>query len=386
MKNHKIEVETLDQIMYIAENGSDQQMRCYIEFDCILDQDIMRKSVMYTLKSEKIILHRINEGFFKVSWGKLEDSSAESVFRFVNVDKDIKNDVMNFLIKKIDAQNDPQIQITLLRFQNKDYLVFNVHHDVTDSAGLLTYIKKVALIYNELKKNSSYLPLEYTIIDRSIKPLIKKYKLFKRINIIMTSFNIALKGKIYSFPWSTTEKNRTKNIMSHKFTEEKLNKLNDYCYKNKCSLNDYIITIFYKSFFSLRNEVSALNTSCNPLFLTVDFRNYNRVRNQNALFNFSSGILLQPNIDPSLDFETILVEVKNLTKSVKVDFKNYDNQKIPGLNTVFLLNFLLKILPFKIVKKMACTMQKDILAIPYYSNVGNVEMYVNGWDGASVIS
>ncbi|MBW4084446.1 hypothetical protein [Paenibacillus sp. S150] len=373
-------VEPLDQIMYIAESGSDQQIRCYLEFDGQLDEVHLREAIFLSLELEEVLLHKLNKGFFKLSWEKMNDKDVGTVYHFLEGPADINSEIEAFFIQKIDTCRGPQILIRLFRNEGKDYLGFIIHHDVSDSTGLMHYIKKLGGIYNQLRKNQNYRPDSYKKVDRGIQSLLKKYNVMERFKSMLSTSDMKLETEIHPFPWSKPNDNNKERLLLHRVSPDRLIQINDYCKQQGCSFNDYFLTAFYKTFYTLRDQKCKLNSTINPLFLTIDFRNYNRTYQDNVIVNFSSGVLAQLKVEPLATFETILAEVQRFTKQIKVDLNNYSKQQVPGVNTVFMLNSLLKMIPFKVVEKMSGAMGKNVLGIPYLSNVGNINRFVDVWD------
>ncbi|WP_110932781.1 condensation domain-containing protein [Paenibacillus bouchesdurhonensis] len=384
MKQSKFKVEPLDQIMYIAESGSDQQFRCYLEFDGKLEEERLRTAINLSLQLEEVLIHKLSKGFFRLAWEKLESSDIDMVFRF-KLTENVERDIEQFFIQKIDTCAGPQIRIGLFRDGEKDYLGFVIHHDVSDSTGLMKYIKKLGEIYNRLNKDPAYIPNSYKKVDRSIQPLLRKYSAIERYKKMLPSSDIKIKGQIDPFPWSQQNNDRRERFLLHRISWEQLSSIYDYCQRNGCSFNDYFLTVFYKAFYTLRNQETGNQREHNPLFLTVDFRNYNRIHHENCILNFSSGILAQLDINPSDEFKKVLAEIMVFTKQVKVDLVNYGKQQVPGINTVFMLNALFKIMPFNIVQKLSNVMQRKVLGIPYLSNIGNITRAVNAWDGLRIV-
>lgn len=106
--------EGLDQAMYIAEKSSDQQIRCYIEFDACINENVLKKALTLCVNLENILLHQFKVGWFGSDWINQKDNFVKSIFTYIEDNHDALPYVNSFLTEKIDTCNEPQMQVALL--------------------------------------------------------------------------------------------------------------------------------------------------------------------------------------------------------------------------------------------------------------------------------
>jgi len=111
----------------------------------------------------------------------------------------------------------------------------------------------------------------------------------------------------------------------------------------------------------------------------LDLRNYCRPKNNNALFNYSTGVLLQYYINPENSIEDILGQFSQMTADLKIDFTQYTKGNIPGINTVFLLEKILKIMPFELIFRGCYLKRESVGCVPGFGNAGDLERVVDQW-------
>ncbi len=379
MKKTNMKVEALDQTMYLAECSSDQQINCYMEFDGKIRADLLQNSIEQTIRLEKILSYNIKRTFFNLYWNKLEENIVNKILLIKNCSGDVQRLVNEFMAEKIDIRVNPMLKILLLRTETQDFLVFKAHHVLADASGFTNYIRLVISIYNKLIKDNSYIRPDYKVYHRSIQPIKERYTKGERFKIILSSTKVKVKEKIYSFPWNREEKEDDIYFVKHIIKRQNVERILQYCMQKGFTLNDFLCAVYYKTYYSYRNELLNIKTKYNPFFLTLDLRNYCRPKNNNALFNYSTGLLLQYYINPENDIETIINQFKEKTVDLKIDFKDYSKNKIPGINTVFLLEKVLKIMPFELIFKGCYMKREEVGCVPGFGNAGNLEQIVDQW-------
>ena len=114
--------------------------------------------------------------------------------------KDIDQAIQNFIQSPIDMDNDPMVNVKLIRSEQYDVLGFKVNHACCDGAGAKEYIQLLAEIYSSIdQENGTFIP-EPRIAGRKDQD-----RLFAELGITNPD-SIFIPGSdilipTWSFPW-----------------------------------------------------------------------------------------------------------------------------------------------------------------------------------------
>jgi NRPS condensation-like uncharacterized protein len=349
-----------DKMQVFCKHIADHQIRLILNFDKLLNEEILRNAIAITLKNNPIAFASYIEGNKDAFWMSSE-FDIEKIYSFHKCQAS-ESIVQETILKQLDTIEGPQLTISLIR-TDSDILIINCNHPVTDAAGLKEFAYQLAENYSVLFQNKTVLQQEYTP-SRSLQLLSVKLSLKERLSIVKTM--LSNKKTAPSFQ-KHVGLDLLDNPTFKTYTIEPyiFEKIKDFGKKYSASVNDVLLTIY---FYTLKKILKNSNKT-NRLQYTSDLRGYLKNVNYDTLSNFSA--IHNIDIDNSIDdFTGLLKKIVSITKARKN--LNYDLADFP------MMAFLFKLMPYKKIKSLFHKEFNKIktgkaIAPPSLTNMGIIE-------------
>ena len=214
-----------------------------------------------------------------------------------------------------------------------------MNHMVCDAAGFKAYLGFLCEIYSGLTADPAFRPTEITG-DRSIGGVLKRFPMSVRLKSLFLQSGDNNRAGDHRFPLIEGGETRP-FIVTRKLEREKVSTLKDYCHAKGATLNDAVLTAFYRRLF----QRLALRPGGElQIPVMVDMRRYlGETGEFKFLTNLSSMVATQLDFRPEERFEGVLGRVK----AVMDEKKNADI----GLNAFVKLDLAYRILGDRIANR-----------------------------------
>jgi NRPS condensation-like uncharacterized protein len=325
-----------DQMQFFVRKVADQQVRCVISFDGRVDENRMASAVRLSLDAVPIMNCRYVEGWWRPYWRHIERIDYSKICTTIETGN-VENEILRFLFEEINPFEGPQAVVRIVR-STADSLCINMNHMVGDAAGLKEYVYLLASIYRSLIKDPEYRPQPSANGSRSLRQVSRHIRLLDKIRILRRGPAEPFRSRNWRFPLS---KGAGKpEIVICKFPESKFNAIREYGKKCQATLNDIVLTAYYRALFEVIQPDPNISLK---VAVTIDLRRYIPSGEAEAICNLSAFIFSE--IGPGLgaDFSETLKKVRDDMNTKKNDF--------PGLEGFPRLIVLFKLLPYSVLKR-----------------------------------
>ena len=335
--------EIFDQIQLLFEkNGfNDHELHCVLRFERGPDPEVLKMSVIASIEAIPILATRYIDGATP-RWTSLDPGEFGRAFILAVTETDFQE----FLVSPVDESVGPQIRVCQLD-TNPFAVALKMNHMICDAADFKQYLYFLCKIYSELAADPSYRPIAITG-DRSIRGVLKRFSMTVKLKSLLTQskdnnrtgdrrFLLSEDGDVQPF------------ILTSMLERDRVAALKDYCRARGATLNDAVLTAYYRRLFDLLAVRPAVEVE---IPVMVDMRRYLGESGEcKSLTNLTSMQVTRLDYKPEERFEGTLGRVK----AVMDEKKGADI----GLNGFIKLNLLYGILGDKIANGRLKTKLKN---------------------------
>jgi len=343
--------------------GGNYQIQFILNFNGKLDFEKLVKAVRLSLDEEPVFGCRLvpeNPPY----WKRLENIDNVQFCTYEETDSPDQA-VDDFLQSPMDMDNDPMVMVKLIRTQEKDILGIKINHACCDGAGAKEYLGLLERIYSTLEKEGDYKPVP-RVRDRK-----DHYRALKTLGIkypVLDMSIVEYPMTVWPFYWKGRWRKDITPFVSVSLPQGRLDTLLKFARERNVTVNDLILTAFYRSMFRVTNAPYGI-----PMYMgvTLDLRRYLPENKADAIRNFSGGIVINiPRIHGEA-FEDTLKRISFIMKARKKMKPGY--QIITGAEKAELLNICCMLSMMKFQSAMAELMQNGYnFCLPGLSNVGYI--------------
>ncbi len=344
--------EIFDQVQLLFEkNGfNDHQLHCVLNFEHRPDPEILKLSVMASIEAIPILSTRYIDGATP-RWTSLDPGEFGRAFVLAATEAEFQK----FLVSPVDESAGPQIRVCQLD-ANPFAVALKMNHMICDAADFKQYLYFLCKIYSELAADPSYRPTAITG-DRSIRGVLKRFSMIAKLKSLLAQSKDNNRTGDHRFPLSEGG-NVQPFILTCTLERDRVAALKDYCRARGATLNDAVLTAYYRRLFHLLALRPGVEIE---IPVMVDMRRYLAESGEfESLTNLSSMQVTQLDYQPEERFEGTLGRVK----AVMDEKKGADI----GLNGFIKLNLLYSVLGDKIANGRLKTSLKNPLIC--MTNVG----------------
>lgn len=348
---------------YVARFGMGNfQIQAVMKLDGRIDFDMLSRAVRFSVEEEPVLGCRFVE-HDPPYWKRLEDLDHIPFCSFEETD-DVEKAVQRFLGSPLDMDRDPMVKIKLIRSGEKDTLGIKLNHTCCDGAGAKEYIHLLSRIYTSMDcENGTYVP------KPSIRDNEDHIKVFSTLGIKHPELDnsvVESPRTVWPFLWKSAGQRDVTPFAVCRLPSGQLDILSEYGKKHGATINDLILTAFYRAMFQLSRPPYHVPMD---LGLTVDLRRYLPDNKASAIRNLSGGIVLRIARRKEEPFEGTLSRVVSLMNRKKG--KNPGYQCATGAEHAEMLSFYQFLAFSKFISKVSDTvLKKCFYCSPGLSNVG----------------
>jgi NRPS condensation-like uncharacterized protein len=344
--------EIFDQFQRLSDkNGfNDHQVHCILRFESGLDAEVLKKAVISSIEAIPILGTRYIDGA-RPRWTSLYPEDFGRAFIIARTETALEE----FVVSRADESLGPQVRVCL-RNVSPFAVALKMNHMVCDAAGFKAYLYFLCNIYSGLMTDPTYRPTAITG-DRSMRGVLRRFGMsvkFKSL-FLQSEENNHTGGD--RFPLSECGETRP-FILTHKLERERTAALKDYGRAKGATLNDIVLTAYYRCLF----QGLALSPGTElSIPVMVDMRRYLGGTGEFvSLTNLASTVSTQLEYRSEERFEDTLVRVKAI-----MDEKKGSNI---GLNGFIKLNLMYGIFGDRIANRLLKSSLKNPLIC--MTNVG----------------
>ncbi len=348
---------------YVARYGMGNfQIQAVLKLDGRMDFDILVKAVRLSIDEEPVLGCRFIE-HAPPYWKRLKDID-NVMFCSIEETDNVEEAVNSFLESPLDMDHDPMVKVKLIRSEQHDTLGIKLNHTCCDGAGAKEFIHILSRIYTILDhKNGVYIP------KPSIRDSEDHIKVFNNLGIKhpeMDNSMVEAPKTVWPFLWKSGGQKDVTPFVVCRLPYGQLDVLSQYGKKRGATINDLILTAFYRAMFKISQPPYHVPMD---IGLTVDLRRYLPDNKASAIRNLSGGIVLRIARLKDEPFYGTLSRVVSLMNHKKKNNPGY--QCATGAEHAEMINFYQFLAFSKFISKASdVILKKCFYCSPGLSNVG----------------
>jgi NRPS condensation-like uncharacterized protein len=344
------------------------QIQAIMKLDGRLDFDKLKRAIGLSVDVEPVLRCRFIEDD-QPYWKPLENIGIINFCTLQETD-DIDQAIQNFIQSPIDMDNDPMVNVKLIRSEQYDVLGLKINHACCDGAGAKEYVQLLADIYTNIdQENGTFIP-EPRIGGRKDQD-----RLFAELGITNPD-SVFIPGSdilepMWSFPWEQSGSNTTCMSVC-RLPYEHLDAMSKYAKSIGATVNDFILTAYYRAMLEMRQPIYGLPME---IPITIDLRRYLPDHKAQAIRNFSGSVNTRLIMSVNEPFSETLKRVANMMKEIKKEYPGL--QSAIGLERIEKISFQETLAYYQAtadVKKtqFSCPLYFGDKCVPTLSNLGHM--------------
>ncbi len=316
---------------YVARYSmSNLQIQAILKLDGRLDFDKLKQAVKLSVEAEPVFKCRFVEDT-EPYWEPFENIGIVNFCSLEETD-DIDQAIENFIESYIDLDNDPMVNVKLIRSKQYDVLGLKINHACCDGAGVQEYIRLLSEIYTKLdKENGSFIPVPRIGGRKDQDRMFEALGITNPEAIFIPGSDISV--PMWSFPWEQSGSN-TACMSVCRLPYGYLDIMSKYAKSKGATVNDFILTAYYRAMLEMRQPIYGLPME---IPITVDLRRYLPDHKTQAIRNFSGSISTRLIMNVDEPFSETLQRVANMMKEVKKGYPGI--QSALGLERIENISF-----------------------------------------------
>jgi NRPS condensation-like uncharacterized protein len=322
-KNNKafLPLDPMDRPMVWLESTGQMMIQLELEFAGQIDADRLADAALLTLEHEPVLKCHLFHHWFRPSWQPVEVEKADLVLLATS-----QSDYEAFKEAGIDTYAGPQIRVCLWNQINGAHLLIKVAHHVADAAGVKDIARVMSFIYCELSKNPEFKPKPNLTRQENTAQLLcavpkdKRRALRQQFHDYMK--NVYKNHGTYKLPFGNG-KTEHPIFIQYTFAKDNVELLARYGRENAATLNDLLISAFFRSQVKNGNWDAQHNLR---ITTTIDMRRHLEGKKATAVSNLSLSLSSWPDLGNDLgdSFADTLNKVTSIIKRRKENYFGLD--------------------------------------------------------------
>ena len=323
--DRKLEIFDKVQRLYGVHGFNDHELHCLLRFERPLDVEVLKQSVFASIRAIPILGTRYVDGD-RPRWTSLAPGNVDEAFSIASTEAELEA----FIVSRDDERCGPQVRVSVLNADSFT-VALKLNHMVCDAAGFKQFLNFLSDVYSRLIADRAYRPPEIDA-DRSMQAVLDRFAMNSKLKALFLQNDDNNRLGNHHFPLSEGEKTKP-FIVARKLSRSKVATLTSYCHERGATLNDIVLTAFYRCMFR-KLALSAGSELEIPLM--VDMRRYlSDAKEFRSLTNLTSMVSTRLNFRPDEGFGDALSRVRAIMLEKKA--ANI------GLNGFVKLDFLYRI-------------------------------------------
>ncbi|MCE1254314.1 MAG: hypothetical protein LWX83_12300 [Anaerolineae bacterium] len=298
-----IPAATQDQMNYITRINADQQLHIIISFKAHIQEQLLSSAMLLTILRDPVLGCRFIEKNNRTYWQPRQDLTASDLCSLVFT-ADLQKDLFEFVTMPSDPLIDPLFRARIFRGAANDTLCVKVNHVLADGAGTKEVVYLISDTYSKLAVEPGYTPEKSKFYPRSQAVIFKKVGLANLIKFRPRTFT--LPKPLFELPF-VHETGAGSAFALRQIKPEIFKAIKEYGKLNQATLNDLILTAYYRSL--CLNGNPPLNTPL-PVQVSIDLRHFLPAGHTQRICNLSGGLFPAITFTPGETFQETLKKVQ----------------------------------------------------------------------------
>lgn len=345
---------------YVARYGlANYQIQTVIKLDGHLDFKKLYKAVRLSIEEQPIFGCKFVEN--EVPYWKKINILDETPFCSMELSDNPEESVGRFMDIPLDMDNDPMVKLKLICSPEYDTMCIKLNHSCCDGTGTKEYVQLLSQIYSSLDQEFGIFIPKPVKRDRKDQD-----RMFSKLRIVDPETEWIAGSEItratWPFPWKQNQ-SETSRVVVKRLDQGELDKLVEYYKARGATLNDLILTAYYRS-MAFTGE--AVYEEPMEISVTIDLRRYLPDNKTGAIRNFSGSEFTRLSLIPNETFEETLSRVVPMMKEIKNNRPGL--QSAIGLERLEKMPFSETLSYYKMVSQWPCVCPDK--CAPVLSNLG----------------
>ncbi len=352
---------------YVARFGvSNLQIQAVMKLDGKLDFERLKRAVGLSLDAEPILKCRLIEAD-PPYWKPLENIGVVNFCSFQEAE-DIDASVQDFVESTVNLDQEPMLNVRLIRSGQYDVLAFKINHACCDGAGAKEYIQLLAEIYNSIgEQENMYIPVPRIGGRRDQDRLFEEMGITNMNSLFIPGADLFL--PLWPFPWEPCGSN-TACIPVSKYPSGFLEELKKCAKAYGATVNDVVLTACYRAMLEVKQPVYGMPME---IPVTVDLRRYLPDHKTQAIRNFSGSVSTRLEMVPDEPFNETLRRVVAMMKEIKNNYPGLQSaiglERIEKISFNEILSYYQAVMETK-KTQLFCPLYCGDRCVPTLSNLG----------------
>jgi len=367
---------------YVARyNMSNLQIQAIMKLDGRLDFDKLKRAVRLSVDAEPIFKCRFIEDD-PPYWRPLDNIGIINFCSLEEAD-DIDQAIANFIQSSIDIDNDPMVNVILIRSQQYDVLCLKINHACCDGVGAQEYVQLLANIYTNIdRENGTFIPMPRIGGRKDQDRLLAELGITNPDSIFIPGSDIL--EPMWSFPWEQSGSN-TACMSVCRLPPGYLDVISKYAKSKGATVNDFILTAYYRAMLEMRQPIYGLPLE---IPITIDLRRYLPDHKAQSIRNFSGSVITRLIMSVNEPFSETLQRVANMMKKIKKGYPGL--QSAIGLERIEKISFQETLAYYQAASdakkaQLFCPLYCGDKCVPTLSNLGYMSKSLIKFGNSTVI-
>jgi NRPS condensation-like uncharacterized protein len=346
---YKVEAWDSLQRLFQIKKINDHILHFLASFEGKLDMNRLQKSVALSAEAFPLLKCRFNEEERRPYWECRSNTTNEMLTLIETAD--VETAVNQFLVSEINTSTGPQIRLGVIRNAKADTLVILMNHMLCDAAGFKDYLYLLSSIYNKIREDANYHPLE--LGSRRLSQITKMFSWKDKMQILFSKNDMSAHD-----PAQLKLEGDLKNpfIEIRSISKETFLNLKEYARNHDATINDMILTAYIRTLYETFGYVF-------PIPSTVDLRKYLPGHNAGGICNLCTNLNCDIGADIGTSFEDTLLKVRESMKKEK--------SSIACIKSMFMLEKVYDVLPYQLAESMVNKIFDNALIA--FTNIGIID-------------
>ena len=333
--NYPAEVFDQVQLLFDLTGFNDHQLHCVLRFDSGLEAEVLRQAVIASIEAIPILgTCYVAEGR-RPRWEGLGQPRFKDAFAVAQTEAKFED----FVTSRVEESAGPQVKVCLLD-SDEPALALTMNHMACDAAGFKEYLYFLCEIYAGIMAEPGYRPAVIAG-DRSMRTVLARFSMRMRLQSLLSQSTENNRSGDHRFPLGEGGEAQP-FILTRTLGRESLDALKDFCRARGATLNDAVLTAYYRCLFG---RLALSSGAVLRIPVMVDMRRYlGEAGGFGALANLSSTVITRLEYRPEEGFADTLGRVK----AVMDEKKDVDL----GLNGFIKLDLVDKFFPDRIANRL----------------------------------
>ncbi len=299
------------------------QIQIGLSFPERLDFECLRRAVRLTIDAEPILGCEFVISENKPIWKRHKDLDQVLWCRLIETEK--PDEMLHVILCKPFELENYQLEVYLLRSAKNDRLCIKINHSCSDGGGAKDYLYLLKDIYTQLTKDVNFYPKINYNSNRSSSQVFENLGILNPVTLINP--HLAELKPTWAFPNQKSDVENFNYSILH-LTCSETNQLVLYAKENKVTLNDLILTAYYRALFAI---IGPTYEQPMEICVTMDLRRYLEGNKAGAICNLS-GVINHRIFRDEENNEATLSRVAGRMNEIKKDK--------PGLHSAAIIEML----------------------------------------------